>query len=159
MITQELLKEYFYYKDGSLYAAKSRTGLGIHKKAGSKRTNGYIYLNFHKKIYLAHRLIFLYHHGYLPKILDHIDGNPLNNRIENLRPATYAQNLANMKTPKSNKSGVKGVCFDKSKNKWVAEIKCNGVKHRLGRFDTLEEATKKIREKRNQLHKEFARHE
>lgn len=159
MITQELLKEYFYYKDGSLYTSKSRHGLAADKKAGGKRTNGYVYVTFQNRIYLLHRLIFLYHHGYLPKILDHIDGNPLNNKIENLRPATYAQNLANMKTPKSNKSGVKGVCFDKERNKWVAEIKCEGVKYKLGRFDTLEEAAKVVRKKRDELHKEFARHE
>lgn len=159
MITQELLKEYFYYKDGFLYTARSRSGVAANVKTGCKLHNGYIYISFMRKRYLAHRLIFLYHHGYLPKILDHIDGNPLNNNIENLRPATYAQNLANMKTPKTNTSGVKGVCFDKSRNKWAAEIKCNGVKYRIGRFNTLEEARKAVRMKREQLHKEFARHE
>jgi hypothetical protein len=63
------------------------------------------------------------HYGYIPSIIDHIDGNPLNNNIKNLRPATEMQNHHNMGISKRNKSGIKGVCWDKSKNKWFA--RCN----------------------------------
>lgn len=159
MITQELIKEYFDYKDGCLYAKKSRQGVTKGERAGRIVTNGYRYLNFLGKIYLEHRIIFLYHHGYLPKVLDHIDTDKTNNKIENLRAATHAQNAANMKTPKSNTSGIKGVCYDKARDKWSAELKVENKRYKLGRFKTKEEAAEKVREARIRLHKEFARHE
>ena len=159
MITQELLKEYFYYKDGSLYAAVSRQGIAKDKKVGHLGFNGYFYVRFRNKSHLEHRLIFLYHHGFLPKTIDHIDNNSKNNKIENLREATRCQNAWNMKTPITNTTGVKGVWYDKARNKWYAEFKTNGIKNYVGRFDTIEEAESKLKEARNKLHKEFARHE
>lgn len=157
-ITQELLKEFFYYKDGFLYTLKSRQGVSKDQKCGTMATNGYFYLQFQNKKHLAHRFIFLYHHGYLPKIIDHADGNPTNNKIENLREATVAQNLWNMKKPNTNTSGIKGVWYDRARNKWYAEFKTNTKKNYVGRFDTLEEATKKLHEARENAQKEFARH-
>jgi len=159
MITQEIVKEFFYYKEGSLYTAKSRQGVWKDLKAGSLRHNGYYYVRFQNKMYLEHRLIFLYHHGYLPKVIDHTDGSKTNNKIENLREATQAQNCWNMKKPNTNTTGVKGVWFDKERNKWYAEFKTEGKKNYVGRFDTLEEATERLHEARELAQKEFARHE
>lgn len=159
MITQELIKEFFYYKDGSLYTSKSRQGVWKDRKAGNLRRNGYYYIRFQNKNYLEHRLIFLYHHGYLSKVIDHIDGSKTNNRIENLREATTAQNLWNMKKPNTNTTGVKGVWFDKARDKWCAEFKTNGKKNHVGRFDSIDEATAKLHEARELIQKDFARHE
>jgi len=158
-ITQDLLKEFFYYKDGFLHTRKSRQGVWQDKKCSLVANNGYIYIRFQNKMYLAHRLIFLYHHGYLPKVIDHVDRNRTNNCIENLREATVAQNLWNAKKPITNTTGVKGVWYDKARNKWYAEFKTNAKKNYVGRFDTLEEATTKLHEARENAQKEFARHE
>jgi predicted lipoprotein len=91
-------------------------------------------------------------------MLDHIDGNPLNNRIENLRIASRETNLHNSKRRSDNTSGVKGVCFHKQTRKWRARVALNGVRHSLGAFDTLEQATGAIRFARVEMHGEFANH-
>lgn len=94
--------------------------------------------------------------GALPEIIDHIDGNSLNNRIENLRAATQSQNLCNRGKPKSNTSGYKGVYFDKTKNKWRAEIQKHGEVHRLGYFNAAEEAGAAYNTAAKELHGEFS---
>ena len=77
-------------------------------------------------------------HGELPEFIDHIDGNSLNNRIENLREATNSQNCMNGKLRKTNKSGHKNVYWHKSAKKWSVEIKVFGKKKYFGLFDDLE---------------------
>ena len=80
MITQNRLKELFDYQNGELI--RKKTG----KPATVKQTQGHRYLRMtvDSKVASVHRMVFLWHHGYLPKITDHIDGNRLNNQIENL---------------------------------------------------------------------------
>ena len=72
--------------------------------------------------------------------VDHIDGNKLNNQKSNLRLANKSQNAANSKIPSNNKSGFKGVYFEKYTKKWRAEIAVNGIKNKLGRFARIEDA-------------------
>ena len=96
------------------------------------------------------------HKGYLPDILDHIDGNKLNNRIENLRECTEVQNCYNAKTPKNNTSGIKGVSWSKRLKKWRAQIQVNGKKKSLGFFFDKEVADQIIRIERARLHGEFS---
>jgi hypothetical protein len=74
-------------------------------------------------------------------VVDHINGNSLDNRLSNLRLATPRQNAQNSKIRKHNKSGYKGVSFCKCTGKWVARIKVSGVYLNLGRFDTPELAS------------------
>lgn len=78
--------------------------------------------------------------------VDHINGNTLDNRKCNLRVVTNRQNSINSAIPKSNKSGYKGIYFDKSRNKWVANIKINYKTIFLGRFENIEDAIK-VRQK------------
>jgi HNH endonuclease/AP2 domain len=66
--------------------------------------------------------------------IDHRDGNPLNNRRENLRFCTAAQNAQNSRKPKTNTSGFKGVNWDKRRQNWVARIKCNSKAIHIGVF-------------------------
>jgi len=73
------------------------------------------------------------------EMVDHADGDGLNNCRNNLRLATHTQNMANKRRPKNNKSGYKGVFWLKSHNKWRAEIARKGKKIFLGYFDTPEE--------------------
>ena len=72
--------------------------------------------------------------------VDHIDGNTLNNNKNNLRWVTITENSMNAKISNTNTSGVKGVCFNKNNNKWIARININGIRVHLGYFETLEGA-------------------
>jgi hypothetical protein len=88
-----------------------------------------------------HRLAWLYVYGCLPSVdTDHINGDKGDNRIANLREASRSENSFNRPAPKSNKSGVKGVHFDRGRQKWMAYIKKDWKRYHLGRFDTMEEA-------------------
>jgi hypothetical protein len=73
--------------------------------------------------------------------IDHIDNNPSNNRIENLRWATRQENLRNTRIKSTNTSGIKGISWDKSRQKWETYIQIDGIKVHIGRFNTIEEAT------------------
>lgn len=88
--------------------------------------------------------------------VDHIDGDPLNNRRSNLRVCTLAQNSHNAKRRKDNTSGYKGVYFDKSKKKWRAHIKLNNKRKMLGMFKTAEEAYERYCAAAKELFGEFA---
>ncbi len=156
--TQEQVKSLFNYKDGDLYWKKSLTKnhFELNKKAGSLRGNKYLRVFINKKSYANHRIIFLYHYGYLPKFIDHIDNNKLNNKIENLREATVQQNNCNTKLRKDNTSGIKGV--HKVQKKWLVRVQINNKRKIIGRFDDLELAELVAIEARNKYHKEFARH-
>lgn len=95
----------------------------------------------------------------IDEYVDHINGNGLDNRRENLRVATKTQNNRNKAKSRSNKSGYKGVWRDKGKVKerWQAGITANGKKIHLGRFDTREEAHEAYCKAAIELHGEFAR--
>lgn len=73
----------------------------------------------------------------LGKVVDHKDGNPLNNRRSNLRLATHTENLRNSK---KRRQGLKGACFHKRNKRWVASIRVNKKAIHLGSFDTEQEA-------------------
>lgn len=106
---------------------------------------------------LVHRLAWFYVHGRWPTSdLDHINGNPLDNRICNLREATRSQNNWNAGLAKHNTSGVKGVCWRMDRNRWLAHLTVSGKQ--ISRYHkTFEEAV----EARKQLelihHGEFRR--
>lgn len=73
-------------------------------------------------------------------VVDHIDGNGLNNKSSNLRVVTHRENIHNTAPPRNNTSGVKGVSFDKQRNKWFAKIMIRGKQIALGRYDKKEDA-------------------
>lgn len=77
--------------------------------AGSTSTTSYMQVSINNKIYLLHRIVYAWHYGDVPPVLDHVNGDKTDNRVENLRPATMTQNAMNRKTPTTNTSGVKGV--------------------------------------------------
>ena len=155
----ELAHSLFEYKDGDLYwkenpGPQKRDSL----KTGCVGAGGYIYTNYKKTQYKHHRLIFLMHHGYLPEMVDHIDGDKTNNRIENLRACTRTQNLLNSKKPVSNTSGIKNVWWRKTRGKWEVKFKVNKVVKYFGLYDDLELAELVAIEARNKYHGEFAKH-
>ena len=158
MINQATLKDLFNYKDGELYwKKKTCLKVVIGKPLGSKEFTGYKICGINGKSYRLHRLIFLYHHGYLPKEIDHIDGCKSNNKIENLREATKSQNMRNVKGIKSS-SKCKNVSWSEARKKWVVRIVVNGKLKNIGGFEDLELADLVAHESRIKHYGSFANH-
>lgn len=120
-------------------------------------STSYIQIRVHKRLYSAHALAWYYVTGTFPEMVDHRDLDGTNNRLTNLRPCTKSTNAANTRAPKNNTSGVKGVYYDKSRDKWAVEIRCGNTRYRLGRFPTLEKAASVYEAKAIELFGEFAR--
>ncbi|MGL5713501.1 MAG: anaerobic ribonucleoside-triphosphate reductase activating protein [Paraclostridium sp.] len=91
------------------------------------------------------------------EIIDHIDGNGLNNTRENLRVVTSSENACNSKVGDNTYSGIKGISYDKRTNKWVAYITKNRKNKNIGQFNYLENAKTARLEYEKKLHKEYSR--
>mgnify|MGYP000574837211 CR=1 FL=1 len=159
-LTVDLLNELFTYdkETGKLYWKAARRGVTVGKEAGHDNGKGYLRVRINRKLYVVHRIIFLMHKGYYPALLDHIDGNTHNNKIENLRPASKSQNQHNSKTYKNNTTGYKGVSYNKQSKKFSATIALNYKPIWLGYHNTPEEADAVVRAAREELHGNFANH-
>lgn len=138
-VTQARLRELFHYDaDTGLFTRIKKTA---HRtRVGDVSTcvdgGGYIMIMIDAKRYKAHQLAWLYMTGEWPAdVIDHINGVTNDNRWGNLRPATRRQNCGNQKLKSNNSSGFKGVSWDRSHNKWKAEIGINGRSTYIGRFD------------------------
>lgn len=118
--------------------------------AGSLTRHGYVRIKVDQEVFLAHRLAWFLEHGEWPvDEIDHIDGDPLNNRISNLRVCTRSQNCKNVRAV--------GASYDKKRGKWMARI-CVDYKHiNLGRYDTRQEAVEVGRLAREQYFGDYAR--
>jgi hypothetical protein len=121
------------------------TNPGRHREVGVNRVN-----------YMEHRVIFKLMTGAEPpESIDHIDGNPLNNRWSNLRPATHQEQKWNVKLRSDNTSGYRGV--HRMKKKWSARINIHGEYRTLGCFATPEEASSAYELAARELHGKFYR--
>ena len=105
----------------------------------------------------AHRVIWIMQNDKIPngKHIDHINGEKTDNRISNLRLASQAENNRNSRLRSDNKTGIKGVFWSASRKKFVAEICFNGVRRRIGCFDTKEQAQDAYMSHAEVLHGEF----
>jgi hypothetical protein len=161
MLTQEKAHSLFKYTDGMLYwkirPKYSRKPKGD-MEAGTKSGHGYKKITFNKKRYYVHQLMYLMHYGFIPKLIDHIDGNKSNNNIENLREATKSQNACNSNMNINNSSGYKGVAWHKTAKKWVVQLIVNDKQKYFGCYDDIELADLVAQEGRNKYYGEFARH-
>jgi len=143
-LTQERVKELFdYHEDGHLIWKETRSVIKKGDIAGYKSKSGYIQVGIDSKLYYVHRIIFLWHHGYIPENgVDHDDRVKDHNWIDNLFEASKQCNARNSKIGKNNKSGVTGVYYSKDKDKWVSGIKVNGKTIHLGCYDNFDDAVK-----------------
>lgn len=160
MLTQEELKRILHYDPASGRWAwrVSRGRVIIGEEAGCTDTNGRRRICIDGTLYLAARLAWLYMTGSWPEAqIDHKDTDQTNDRWNNLRPATHAQNLHNTTGwKKGNAAGYKGVIWHSSGKRWEARIMHNRVTYRLGLFETAEEAHAAYQVKAKELHGEYA---
>jgi hypothetical protein len=118
------------------------------------KRKGYLYAGVKSKVHLVHRIVFGMHFGWLPKGLDHIDGDKLNNRPDNLRPCDQSQNNCNRGAVTGK---FKGVSWYAPLKKYVAQIQAKGIKKNLGYFSDPVNAAKAYDKAALQLHGAFAR--
>ena len=148
----ETLRQTFVVYDGNLYW---RTRF---KLAGTINTKGYRVVNFAKQMFRAHRIIFALANNRWPTLqIDHINGDKLDNRLENLREATAFQNCHNRSIGVRNKSGRKGVFWNKAENRWQARITVNGTRIFLGSHKDVALAAFIYECAAEKYHGEFAR--
>lgn len=91
------------------------------------------------------------------QLVDHVNGDGLDNRRKNIRLANKSQNMANSRLGARNKSGYKGVSWDQAKARWVTSIYSKGKYFYLGRFDDRIQAAKAYDAKAKELFGEFAK--
>lgn len=134
-IDYEQISKVLYYKDGLLFWTKNN------KPAGTKDTRGYLKVQINKVVYSTHRLVWVLFNKEIPidKQIDHIDRNPSNNKIENLRLANSSENGLNRQFKKSN-TGIRGVSKDRDYYKVSFTVNCKSI--HVGNFNNLEEAKK-----------------
>lgn len=162
MITQEILKDQLdYCKDSGVFIWKVKKGglAQVGAIAGSIDSKGYRQIRLCRKSYLAHRLAWLYVYGEMPKSdIDHIDRNPKNNSINNLRLCTHSENHQNVGLRSSNSSGYSGVFQVKRNLKWIAYININKKRVTLGTFETKEDAIEARKKGKEKYHTFGAQH-
>lgn len=159
-LTQEILKGILYYnkqtgifnwreRDRSFFnsdrAFKSWNSRFCGRNAGTikKNSNGisYYQIVILGKKYYAHRLAYLYITGiWPPVIIDHEDGDGLNNTWTNIKQATYQENSKNREMSRANKTGCMGVTFSKERKKWIVKVNISGRSVQLGSFDDFFDA-------------------
>lgn len=155
----EFLRTCFVYSDGVLRwkLSPSRPVLAG-SIAGTAAKDGYRRVKVRGKQYLEHRVIFAMQYGWWPIEVDHVDGNPKNNRAENLRAATRPQNQHNARKRYDSRSPIKGVHWCVRDRRWIVVLYAERKKYLGGRYICLGEAVRRSVKLRCQIHGEFARH-
>lgn len=136
MLEDEILSRFKYF-NGDLYYKVDGRNFKADTLVGKPRYDGRRRAYILGKHFYIHHIIWFLNTGELTDEIDHKDGNPSNNNIDNLRKCTHKQNMANLKVRSNKKWSIyKGVTFNKLKNKWLARIQGT----HLGYFDTELEA-------------------
>ncbi|MBP8234471.1 MAG: HNH endonuclease [Rhizorhabdus sp.] len=155
LITAEIARRLFSYdaKTGKLYwNSRPRSDFGddrhwrafntksAGKEVGSPTKWGHLRFRLRKTGYQVHRVVWLMAYGEWPEQVDHIDGNPDNNRLDNLREVNHLLNCRNAARRKDNTSGVTGISRTRRSGRWSAAISDGKNRVHLGDYRTLEEA-------------------
>ena len=142
---------FFTYESGRVYWKIGMKGVTPMTEVGTTNTKGYRIVLVNGKHSLVHRIVWIMHNEEIPSgyVIDHINGDKLDNRICNLRLATSQQNSRN-------RAGVKGVCRVTRTGKWQAAIQVGGRSVHLGTFDSEEKAVAKRIEAESFIFKEFS---
>lgn len=144
MLTQERLKEVLSYNPNTgifIWKQSLSNNVKINSDAGTFSAKRYIVIGIDSKMYLAHRLVFLYMEGYFPEYdVDHINRNKSDNRWVNLRHVSRQCNIRNGRVRCNNTSGITGVSERKRNGKWRATIEANSKSIALGDFTDIKDA-------------------
>lgn len=161
MVTHRRLLEVLHYdpNTGKFTWRISSITKKAGEEAGGFRSDGYMRIAIDGDRYYAHRLAWFYMNGAWPAgEIDHINGDPSDNSLANLREAARTENSWNAAKRKSNSSGFKGVSFCPRDHRWIAKIRTGQTRKFLGRFDTPEDAAEAYRVAAEKYHGEFARY-
>ena len=160
MITYDALHELFRYQDGKLYwKVKPNRNIRLDSEAGTVNCNGYVVVTINGKKHMAHRIIWEMHGREPAPMIDHVNGDTTDNRVENLRAADNSKNQMNTKLRADNSSGIKGVSWCNTYKRWVGQVWEEGYCHKIGRFKSKEECADAVAAARKIIHGEFARQE
>lgn len=143
LLKQAELFDLFAYDPRGGLISRVRRGLWYPgKEVGQKGRNGYRIIRYRGKVHLVHRLVWVLFYGDIAPsdIIDHINGTPTDNRISNLRLGTRLENHHNLKLYRNNTSGVPGVHWCRTSERWKAHIRERGRRHSLGSFPTFQAA-------------------
>lgn len=159
-LTQARLKELLEFEpETGVFRWKVSRGFGPTRRnpgdvAGAVYGNGSHYIVVDRQSHPSHRLAFLWMTGAWPDHdVDHINGDRLDNRWINMRPASRKENMHNRgRANKNNKSGLLGVSWSKQKSKWIAQIMADGRAHYVGLFPTPELAHAAYLKAKDELH-------
>lgn len=142
-LSYETANEYLRYdpETGLLHRKKHSRGQKYESPTHLNSCNGYLRINCEGRLYQAHRVIWLLHHGYWPEnLIDHINNNRSDNRIINLREVSNTCNIRNCPVQKNSTSGITGVSPSKQYKRWEVYIKVNYKRFNLGFFKDFDEA-------------------
>ena len=153
----EKVQELFDYKDGELFWKKPGPNKRTDRPAGAVNRDGYRRIKYMYKLYSVHRLVWTYHGNDPVDFIDHINGDVLDNRIENLRAATHSQNCMNTRLRSDSTSGIKGVHWNKAKQMWRGVVIVDGKHYYAGYFENKNDAGSEVAKLRQKLHGEYAR--
>ena len=155
MLTQQRVRELLDFSPETgifRWKIKAASNTVIGSIAGRTNITGYREIGIDKRLYGAHRIAWLYIHGSFPiGVIDHFNGKVDDNRISNLRDVSYGENLHNQSRAHG-KNNFLGVSWQKSRNKWRADICLNGKQKLIGRFDSENDARLAYISAKKQMH-------
>ncbi len=158
--TTEEIKENIHYDPdtGEFTWAVSKGKMFKGVPAGTSRADGYRSITINRSRHLAHRMAWVITHGEWPVgVIDHINGDPSDNRIANLRAATHSENMRNARKSCRNTSGHKGVAWDRRSRRWRVKLNSEGKDKHIGVYRNIADAVAAYAVASRRYHGEFSR--